>query len=85
MRKNFQIGERIVAKFNYVYLNPDSVEVKITKGNEYVVDTTFCSSYSDGIIVKGDTGPEMGYYYDYLFPFYTKEELRDKRIEDILY
>jgi len=77
-------GDRVVARFNLCYLNPDNIEVKLTKGQEYVVDTPFCSNYSDGIIVKGDTGPEMAYYYKHLFPFYTKEELRDKRIKDIL-
>ncbi len=80
----FKIGEKIVAKFNLSYLNPDDIEITLTKGHEYVVDTSFCSNYSDGIIVKGDTGPEMAYYYQHLFPFYTKEELRDKRIEEIL-
>jgi|LakMenE18May11ns_1017448.scaffolds.fasta_scaffold9855032_4 hypothetical protein len=82
---NFQIGERIVAKFNYTYLNPDNIEIKLTKGNEYIVETTFRSNYSDGIIVKGDTGPELAYFYKHIFPFYTKEEKRNKNIEDILF
>jgi hypothetical protein len=81
---NFQVGDRVVAKFNQSYLNPDNIEIKLIKGHEYVVNTRFCSNYSDGIIVKAETGPEMAYYYDYLFPFYTKEELRDKKINDIL-
>jgi len=37
MRKNFQIGERIVAKFNYVYLNPDSVRTKRQKNRRHTV------------------------------------------------
>jgi hypothetical protein len=80
----FKTGDRIVAKINQSYINPDDIEINLIKGHEYVVDTTFCSNYSDGVIVKGETGPKMAYYYDHIFPFYTKEELRDKRIEDTL-
>jgi len=80
----FKRGEKIVAKFNYSYLNLDNIEINLTKGSEYIVGTPFCSNYSDGIIVKGDTGPEMAYYYKHLFPFYTKEELRDKKLDDLL-
>jgi len=80
----FQRGDKVIAKFNLEYLNPDDIVVKLIKGNEYIVESSFCSNYSDGIIVKGETGPPMAYYYHKIFPFYTIQELRDKKIRDIL-
>ena len=81
---NFQKGDKVIAKINLEYLNPDDIIVKLIRGNEYTVETSFLSNYSDGIIVKGETGPPMAYYYHKIFPFYTICELRDKKIRDIL-
>lgn len=77
-------GDVLIAKYNLSYSNLDNKIITIIKDNEYIVDSLFCSNYSDGIIVKGNTGPPMAYYYKKEYPFYTQEELRDKKIEDIL-
>jgi hypothetical protein len=78
---DYKEGDKVIAKYN-VY-NKGSKSYQLIEGKQYIVNSLFCSNYSNGIFVKGELGQPMIYYFT-TFPFYTLQELRDKRIEELI-
>jgi hypothetical protein len=93
----FEIGSTCVAKSNFyekIFENgkfKDGKDILLIKGKRYTIiriNKKTGGNFGGGIVVK-DERNESSWTFDsnmigYEFPFYTKEEYRNKIIEDLL-